>query len=160
MADYWLDTNVFITPKNTFYAFDFAPGYWTFIEQQGEQGVLAASMMVYDELAGDQNDELSEWVRAHRECGLFVQLDDAVQTQMGNVADHVQGIYETQHVERFLSGADPWVIAHALNDGGQVVTFENKKRPSKIKIPNVCDALDVGCTDLYDMLRALGFALA
>ena len=49
MPRFWLDTNVFITSKNTFYGFDIAPGFWEFIEQQAESGEIAAPALVFDE---------------------------------------------------------------------------------------------------------------
>lgn len=54
-----------------------------------------------------------------------------------------------------MDRADPWIIAHAIDKGGAVVTHEqrNPKASSKVKIPNVCEHFGVRCIDVYQMLR-------
>jgi hypothetical protein len=59
--------------------------------------------------------------------------------------------------------ADPWLIAFAMIDLKlyTIVTFE-KYHPDmkrKIPIPNVCKDFKVSYTDLFEMLRNLGFRL-
>ena len=61
---------------------------------------------------------------------------------------------------RFLDRADPWVIAHAIVNGGTVVTHE-KRNPDasyKVKIPNMCERFNVNYIDAYQMLRDQGAA--
>jgi len=55
----------------------------------------------------------------------------------------------------FSKGADPWVIAHALEDHGIVVTKESDARPTakKARIPDVCDHFGVKCVDTLTMLK-------
>ena len=36
-----LDSNIFIQPKNTFYPFDFAPGFWQQLQKHIESGEIA-----------------------------------------------------------------------------------------------------------------------
>ncbi|MFQ5827189.1 MAG: DUF4411 family protein, partial [Dehalococcoidia bacterium] len=56
----------------------------------------------------------------------------------------------------FLSGADPWVIAHAKALGGRVVTFEKPEPIStKPKLPDVAGEFGVKCISLWDMLTEL-----
>ena len=56
------------------------------------------------------------------------------------------------------SGADPWLIAHAIHNRGVVVTHESTKHPQAkaARIPDVCDAFKVPCIDTYEMLDRLG----
>jgi hypothetical protein len=51
--------------------------------------------------------------------------------------------------------ADCYLIAHALAHGFTVVTFEKRAGPnsSKIKIPDVCAALNVKCIDLWALIQ-------
>ena len=160
MAKYWLDSNTFIEPKNRYYSFAIAPGYWEFLEEQGAAGMVSASTMVYDELVKDANDDLAHWVKAHKGTGLFVVPDAQVQGRLQQVAAHVQANYQSQRLAEFLGGADPWIIAHAMNDGGRVVTFETRAPGAlKIKIPNICEELGVEYANLFDVLRTLGMTL-
>ena len=65
--------------------------------------------------------------------------------------------FERQHITAFLDKADPWVIACAKAHGFVVVTQEQLAGPGtkKIKIPNICDELDVICYNTFDMLNDL-----
>ena len=67
---------------------------------------------------------------------------------------------DNQARRRFLSGADPWLLAHAMVYGGAVVTLEQRvKDDSKqAKIPNVGDNFRVQSMTTYGMLRELGIS--
>lgn len=160
MADYWLDSDSLITPKNGPYGFDIAPGFWTLIEQKALDGVIRSPMRVYHELVDETDDELARWAKEQRESGLFVEADEAVQATLRQIADYVQQNYDQSNAQLFLDGADPWVIAHAKTQGGKVVTFEQAApRSKKVKIPDVCAHFGVECTDPYKMVRGLGASL-
>lgn len=74
------------------------------------------------------------------------------------VAHVVQRYPDNQARRRFLDRADPWVIAHAIAEGGAVVTLEMRdpEISQQVKIPNVCDQLNVRSINTYQMLRELG----
>ena len=57
---YLLDSNFFIESKNTYYAFDFAPYFWTWLKGQMEEGSIFTLDAVKDEIEAG-SDELSEW---------------------------------------------------------------------------------------------------
>ncbi|MGI8553865.1 MAG: DUF4411 family protein [Dehalococcoidia bacterium] len=156
MADYWLDSNIFISSKNGPYGFDIAPGFWTFIEAEAHNGTISSTTLVYQELTYDNDDELSTWVKQRRNL-LFLEPDEAVQTTFSRIADYVKHRYDEANAAKFLGGADPWVIAHAGTHGGTVVTMEARvpSNSLKVKIPNVCDQFRVPSVGLYDMLRNL-----
>ena len=75
---------------------------------------------------------------------------------MSQIADWVQRSHHSDEAKRkFLSGADPFIIAYALAHGHIIVTHESidlaiKKR---VKIPNVCNAFGVPYTSPFKMLR-------
>lgn len=55
--------------------------------------------------------------------------------------------------------ADPWVIAHAINENATVVTKEEKVtalNSPKIKIPNVCDNMKVRWINDFQFIEELG----
>jgi hypothetical protein len=60
-----------------------------------------------------------------------------------------------------VNGADPWIIAHAIADGGTVVSQETDKRPNanRVRIPDVCQHFGVPCIKVWDMLRNLNVKL-
>src|SRR5437879_13451319 len=101
----------------------------------------------------DPVDDLANWIKTRRQSGLFVDPTPDVQSAMKTVADHVMGNYEQQHAGEFLSGADPWLVAHAIDSKGVVVTHESARHPQakRVRIPDVCDAFTVTRIDTYEM---------
>lgn len=99
--------------------------------------------------------------RAKKSSGLFVAPDLEVQKWFGPIAVFVQGQYTAPQAAEFLRGADPWVIAHALENQGTVVTQEVLAPPGsrKVKIPNICAQFGVNCIGVYGALRKLGLRL-
>ena len=53
MNRYSLDANIFIESKNGPYAFDLAPGFWDFLDEQIEKKRIMATMRIYDELTNN-----------------------------------------------------------------------------------------------------------
>lgn len=157
MADYWLDADTFITPKNGPYAFVLAPGFWEFLDEASITGLVRSSRIVYGELVDESDDDLAAWARERRTSGLWVEPSESVQETFTEVADFVHDSYDASFAADFLDGADPWLIAHAVVDGGEIVTFE-KSAPAgkKVKIPDVAADFSIACRDIYSMLRQLG----
>lgn len=156
MPRYCLDADVLIQAKNGPYGFDIAPGFWAKLDELLISGALYSSRMVYDEIAAG-NDELAEWVKARKTPG-FIQPSTAVQTIFRDIADYVNNHYSVEKAEKFLSGADPWIIAHAKADSSIVVTMEklSGENAKKVKIPNICVQFGVLYIDTYKMLRETG----
>ena len=160
MVDYWLDSSVFIAGRDGPYGFDLAPYFWTVLEEMSDRDQMACPEMVYDELL-DVPDDLADWVKERKEAGMFIDSDTAVQRELQRVSTYVVGRYpDNQPRRRFLDRADPWIIAHAIAEGGSVVTHEQNdpEGSSKVKIPNVCEYFEVRCIDVYQMLREQGVA--
>ncbi len=118
--------------------------------------MLFSPMMVYDEWTAG-SDDLANWVKDRRNNGLCVEPTESVQSKFRVIADYVNRTYEQPQAQRFLEGADPWVIAQAKEDDATVVTHEKFVGPdsSRVKIPNICRQFNVDWCDLYSMLRAL-----
>ena len=157
---YWLDTNVFIQAKNGPYKFKVFGVFWAFLHEQIGAGTIRCPKMVYQEIVNNEepHDDLATWIKARRQSGLFVDANADVQKAMNTVADYVMDKYELQHAGHFLSGADPWLIAHAIHSEGVVVTHESARHPQAkpARIPDVCDGFKVPCIDTYEMLDRLG----
>jgi hypothetical protein len=157
MPRYCLDANVLIQAKNGPYGFDIVPGFWDWLEQSAEDGIIYTTRAVYDEIQ-DGNDELASWVKNRRTSSMFVDPDERVQHAFRDIADFVVTEYPNERSEPFLAGADPWVIAQARVDGSIVVTHEVLVPATsiKVKIPNVCQRFSVQYIDTYRMLRETG----
>jgi hypothetical protein len=151
---YWLDADVFIQAKNGPYKR--VPKFWSFLSHQLELGNLRSPKVVYDEVSrGD--DELASWFVARKEKGLCMNASAAVQSCYGQIGDHVWGGKYRPHQSRdFLRGGDGWVIAHAMDCKGIVVTQESlRKLRGKIKVPTICKIFEVQCMNTYEMLDKL-----
>jgi hypothetical protein len=109
---HWLDSNVFIQAKNGPYGFEFAPGFWTWLEKVTKDGLVRSPISVCTELTKGK-DQLSRWAARVRSRGLFVNPEHSVQKYFGDVATFVQATYDHPYSAKFL-GADPWVIGHML----------------------------------------------
>ena len=160
MPDYWLDSNVFIEGKKGPYSFDIAPRFWSLIDELTDAGRISCPVRVYEELL-DGQDDLSDWAKARRPSGLFLEPSTAVQEAFRDITAYVNANYPaTNATRRFLDRADPWVIAHAIAEGSAVVTMEIAvpSNVQKVKIPNVCNHsnFNVQCVNTYQMLRELG----
>jgi predicted nucleic acid-binding protein len=158
---YCLDANVYIEAHRRYYAFDIAPGFWEGLLRLAERQAICSSWLVHEEIA-ESDDELAHWASVNKDI-LFVQPDEATQDIYREIADLVERLYEPQHVQKFLSGADPWVVALAKVHNMIVVTMEVRKREQgqgqmgkiagKIQIPNVCERISVKCVDTFTLLR-------
>jgi hypothetical protein len=153
---YWLDANVFIQAQKGPYAFNLVPKFWTFLSGQLAKGIIRTPKMVYDELVEGQ-DDLTAWCKQRRQKGLCHHPDQAVQTCYGTIASHVATEFKPHQAAEFLMGADGWLVAHAMNGDGIVVTQETERsHRAKIKIPTICKIFSVKWMNTYEMLRDLG----
>ncbi|MEO5368615.1 MAG: DUF4411 family protein [Magnetococcus sp. DMHC-1] len=151
---YCLDSNIFIEAWNKHYSPDLAPDYWKMIDQLAKEGVIFATQEVKRELEL-VDDKLSKWtgLRPH----IFKEINRSVQ-------ENITLIFQSEKNQRLLqdgkgrSGADPWVIAHAMAEDAVVVTKESyeEKSPTKIRIPNVCENMEVEWIDEFEFLRRIG----
>lgn len=150
---YLLDSNILIEAKNLYYGFDICPGYWEWVEQAHEDGTLLTIEPVQVEILAKE-DELSEWLK---QCpnDYFAAIDDDCAEAMTEVSEWVttQGFKESA-VHAFLSKADYFLVAYAKAHGHIIITKEvHSSGKSKVKIPTVCQALGVSCTNIYDLMR-------
>jgi len=157
---YLLDANIFIQAQNLHYSMDFCPAFWDFLKQEAAKTMLASTDMVYDELKS-YGDEVSFWVEEqHEEIFTISSEDQEIQTKFVEVADYVSKhpLYKPSEKDRFLDGADPWLIATASVMGTTIVTHEALAPPNttKVKIPNIAKEFGVNYCNPYEMIRGLG----
>lgn len=63
--NYLLDTNIFISAKNTAFNPLYHPGYWDFLEKGLISKKVILLDMVYRELT-KRDDELSKWIKQYK----------------------------------------------------------------------------------------------
>ena len=162
MFDFWLDNDSLVVPYRSYYSFARVPAFWEFLEQESQKGIIVSSSMVLQEIedgckADDSPDELLIWARK-QEGVLFLEPNDLIQQMNRQIVDNVinNKRFRPWWVQKFLKGADIWLIAHAKVLGGRVVTFEksdpNAQSP---KIPDIADQFGVRCITVFNMLDEL-----
>lgn len=155
MRVYCLDANVFIQPWRTYYSPHLCPDYWTLLSELGVRNKIFIPEVVYEEITRTE-DDLSDWIKT---SNIPIRKIDAAVTKC------LKEIYEANPLHKLLvdntkqrSLADPWVIAHAINEKACVVTKEEKITAistKRIKIPNVCDNMGVNWINDFQMVNEL-----
>lgn len=156
---YLLDANVFIEAKNTYYRFDTFPGFWNWLDAEQAKGHLGSIQPIRDELLKG-NDELADWIKARKDSGWFLPVDDIeTQQNLQQIANWVESQPFTPAARAaFLDGADPWLIAKARTLRATVVTHEtlDTRSRKRVKIPNGCRRFDIAYLNTFDLLLRTG----
>lgn len=153
-----LDADALIQAKNTYYAFDLAPGFWHWLDRGHAAGRLASVDAVGQEIKRG-HDELADW--ASQRPSFFFQPEASVPGSIAQLASWVgrQARYTPAARQEFLAGAgDLFLIAQAHGGRHTVVTSEQSRPDSKkrVMIPDACHAVGVPCLDLFGAMRASG----
>jgi len=159
--NYIIDSDVLITAKNSYYAFDLCPGFWDSLLALHHSGKVHSIDRVRQELLqGHDEDALVKWVHDWVPGGFFLSCANAeVTSAFTEVMLWVQR--NSQYFEsaraKFASGADGWLVAYAMIHGSTVVTLEESRPESRnqIKIPDVCIQFGVPYKDIFMVLREL-----
>jgi len=162
---YLLDSDIFITAKNTYSAFDICHVFWESLLHHHKNGTVFGIDRVRSELlAGRSTEDLVKWVKKQVPDSFFNGVEE------GTVPDkyteimlwvHRHDLYDDHAKAKFAGGADGWLVAYARVHGFTVVTNEKPDPGSRrvIKIPNVCQQFCVKHINTFDLLRGLGVTL-
>ena len=157
MERYVMDTSFFLDlwkendgafPKHIFV------GIWEALGRGIASGHVVAPNSVREELRDTNDSRLKEWVSDHAQ--MFFSFDEA---QLVSVIEIVRKFPGYAREARNL--ADPQVVALARVRGLAVLTSERRadflgKNP---KMPNVCEAFDVGWHDVRSYCTTEGIEL-
>jgi len=157
---YLFDANILIEAHKRYYGLDFAPGFWEFIEREANKTTLKSNDMILAELKS-YGDDLSQWADDKKDDIFDISSEEEeIQRYFSEIADYVNDhpVYSAAHKAKFLSGADPWLIAASKYLDAILVTHEvfvpgNSK---KVKIPNIANKFGVQTIDTFNMIRSLG----
>jgi hypothetical protein len=153
---FWIDSDVLIRAKDEAYAMEITPGFWRLLELSAKKKTgIRMPMAVYEELRKG-HDELSGWAKAWVD-DLFSNPDQQVQESAGEIGQFVIDNFARAYSDKFLEGADVWLVAHARAKGGSVVTHEAPAQVGdpRVKIPDVCNEYGINWESPYSMLRKL-----
>lgn len=159
---YLIDTDIFIAAKNTYYAFDIAPGFWDVLIMHAENGFVKSIDRVGKEIKKGK-DELTDWVDKHNfpfdstnETSIAEQFGELMKWVYAN-GNH----YKEYAISKFAGDADGWLIAYAKVKNCVVVTNEviNREQKKEVPIPNVCEQFCVEYVNTFQMLRGLNVKL-
>ncbi len=153
---YCLDANVLIQAWQKYYSPKICPCYWDLLNDLGTRSLIFIPEMVYEEIVRT-DDDLSKWLKSSKIP--IKKIDE-------QVTKCLKDLYSADPNHKYLvdntkarSLADPWVIAHALKEKAIVVTKEEKitaLNSAKIKIPNVCDKMNVSWINDFQLIEELG----
>lgn len=157
---YIVDSDVFITAKNRYYAFDICPGFWDSIIHEHEAGRLRSIDRVRQELLNWSEEELVRWIKGDLPTGFFLDTGERdVVRAFSDVMLWAQqkAQYTDAAKASFATKADGWLVAYAMVHGVKVVTNELSSPDSRkeVKLGDVCLQFGVKYEDTFEMLRAL-----
>lgn len=160
---YLIDANVIITAKDSYYAIDQVPEFWSWTIHQAKSGNIKIPFEILDEISpgNDEKHPFYEWrkEKAHVEA---LQLDGEVdEVILQRVID--EGYAPDLTDDQLLSiGKDPFIIGYALMKKERTVVTTEISAPAKTrqnrKIPDVCAQFGVRCINTFQMTRELGFS--
>ncbi len=152
MKRYCLDTGVFIEGWNRYYSMDLCPQYWQVLNDLAKQDIIFSPIEVKREIE-KIDDGLKAWIKD--KSYLFKDITIEVQNHLRKVmAGHGRLVDSIKQ----RSIADPWVLAFAIAEKAIVVTKETPAGPvsRRIKIPDVCIALDIPWMNDFEFAREVG----
>jgi hypothetical protein len=161
---YLLDADSLIRSKREHYALDFCPGFWDALLSAFHRGRVASIVPIRKELLRGR-DALADWVKEEVPDEFFQSVEtEDVQITYSEVIQWVDAReqYSRAAKQKFVSGADPALIAHARVKKFVLATYEVASPESKalIKLPDVARHFKVECVPPYVMLRRLKVVLA
>ena len=149
---YSIDTSALLDGWKRYYPPDVMPGVWSRLDDLIADGSLRATEEVLIEL-DRKDDDVYQW--AKKRPDLFVPVDDQIQIAVTGILAEHEKLLDTRSGR---SAADPFVVALAQIEECTVITGERRTRNAdRPNIPDVCDALDIPCITLLDLMRAEGW---
>ena len=155
---YLLDSNILITAKRAYYAFDLCPGFWEALARAHDSAQLFSTKRVLNELKSGK-DDLYDWATKVVPASFFLDDSEAdVIAEFSPMMNWVQAAGFNQAAKQdFASDADGWLIACAKARGFTLVTEEQyvSNAIKRVPMPNVCQEFGVPHITTFEMLRGI-----
>lgn len=165
---YLLDTNIFVTPHRTYYAFDFAQPFWDFLIHEAENGRIGTINEVKNEIVTGYGS-LADWFNDNFLMYCETSQTPAILQAYQTLVQHVNRstVYNQKAKDEFMKAenADPWLLAHCL--AAQTahkelcLVTEEVRNPfiqRKVPIPNICEDFSLEYCTCFDLIRGLNFS--
>ena len=162
MSVYVVDSNFFIQAHRANYPLDIAHSFWNKVRQLANDYKIISIDKVKNEIYQNE-DVLKEWCVDNLPSEFFKDTSQSINSysHIATWATSQGSHYLPNALAEFLSAdeADAYLVAYALDDTSNriIVTQEisEPNRRNKIKIPDVCNALNVQYVNVIDMFRQL-----
>lgn len=158
---YLFDANTFIESCRSYYPFDVAPGFWTFLTNANQAGRLASIEAVYKELTFPP--ALKAWADSGAPAFWLPDTAESL-AEAGRMvawANSSDRPYNDAARAEFADSADLRLVSIAAVSDGVVVTREvaAPEGRKRVKLPDVCAAFEVRCLQPFEVYRTLGLTL-
>jgi len=165
---YLLDTNIFVSPHRTYYAFDFAQPFWDFLIREAENGKIGTIDEVKNEIVNGEG-YLADWFKDNFKIYCDSSQTPAILQAYQTLVQHVNGsmVYNQRAKDEFMNvtNADTWLLAHCLaaqtaHKDVCLVTAEvySPLSQRRVPIPNICKDFDLEYCTCFDLIRELNFS--
>lgn len=157
---YLIDSNVFVQAKNFHYRFEFCAGFWQWLNEGYQSGIIFSIDKVKKELKdGKPEDQARIWAESMPEDFFLDDVKD--QQVMQTYSQVMQWSADNEHYRQQAKDefarfdkADAFLIASAKAYGYTIVTHElsDPKSKKRILIPDAAHAMQVNSMQIFDLL--------
>lgn len=160
MANYLVDSNLFIQAHRVNYPLDVVKGFWEKISELAYNDIICSLDKVKNEIY-ENDDELKSWCKSNLPKDFFRNSEVAISTYKEVIS---WAVYQKEHykksaIDEFLDSglADAWLVAYAVENQLEIITQEisQPNRKNKVKIPEVCDYFSVPYKNMIELFREL-----
>lgn len=137
---YTLDANFLIDAARIHFHIEENTDFWDWMLHLGEKKTVGVSTEVYEEIKKGK-DSLANWLDIHKKS-----LVHNTTTYLSHLAVVMKTYGSLDETVLEKLGADPYVIAHAIENQGIVVTREipnNATAPHNKKVSSICIELNI-----------------
>jgi len=166
---YVLDTGFFVDARK--YYLSVFPSFWLKLNEAANENIISSADEVREEVKNygsaqkrllAEQEHLLAWISNNKR--IFGAPGESEQEKLRQIVRRFPEALEKSKNAHGGKWADPFVIARAWDLKATVVTGERSAKdktghvPSFIKIPDICDKLDVRCVNPEEFMRELGWS--
>ena len=153
---YLLDSNFFLDSSLRYYQNDFFEDFWTWIGHIAKGQSVKSVEKVKQELS-KKDDFISDFIKKLPKS-FFINETKCLDSYKQVIEKSISMDFHSNAKEKFADEhrADAWLLAVALSDKYVIVSNEkmpDKKEKKNIKIPRMCDELDIECINIFDFIK-------
>lgn len=155
-----LDANILIEANNYYFRFDLCPDFWKWIKSYDK---MKSVFPVREEMLA-REDKLAQWIKDELAPSYFLEMDVEIQKNYRRIVDYIdRSIFKQSGKDKFLKGADGWLIATAMSKKETIIVSNENSNPEsrkKIYLPDVANHFGVRCMNIFQILFEEGITLS